>query len=84
MYDCVCIYIYICIRRSADKRTADLRTKILDFRGLDSSRVLNGCNSQAHREFPGNSESSNLSRDILSREIGRTGPGRRRQTWQRP
>ena len=30
-----------------------------------------GWNSQAHREFPGKFESSNLSRDDLSREIGR-------------
>ena len=43
--------------------TANLRTKILDFRGFDSSRILilRG----------GHFESSNLSRDHLSREIGR-------------
>ena len=32
-----------------------------------------GWNSQAHREFPGKFESSNVSRDNVSREIGRTG-----------
>ena len=54
--------------------TANLRTKILDLRGFDSSRIsiLRGWNSQAHREFSGNVESTNLSRDNLSREIGRT------------
>ena len=31
-----------------------------------------GWNSQAHREFPGIFESTNLGRDSLSREIGRT------------
>ena len=30
-----------------------------------------GWNSQIHRELPGNSESSNLGRDNLCREIGR-------------
>ena len=35
--------------------TANLRTKILDFRGFDSNiiLILNGWNSQAHREIPG-------------------------------
>ena len=32
---------------------------------------VKGWNSQAHREFPGKFESSNLSRDNLRREIGR-------------
>ena len=32
-----------------------------------------GWNSHVRREFPGNVESTNLSRDNLSREIGRTG-----------
>ena len=31
-----------------------------------------GWSSQAHREFPGNVESTNVSRDDVSREIGRT------------
>ena len=53
----------------------NLRTKIMDFRGFDSSRSsLNhkGWNFQARKEFPGKFESSNLSRDNLSTEIGRT------------
>ena len=62
-------------------RTASLRTKILDFRGFDSSRMLKckGWNSHVQREFPGSSsqriESTNLSRDKLIREIGRTRHG---------
>ena len=53
---------------------ANLRTKILDFRGFDSSRILiiKGWNSHIHREFPGHLKSNNLSREILSREIGRS------------
>ena len=44
------------------------RSTILDFRGLRLKHDLNskGWNSQAHREFPGKFESSNLSRDNLS------------------
>ena len=47
---------------------------MLGFRGFDSSLILmlEGWNSHVHGEFPGNFESSNLSRDNLSREIGRT------------
>ena len=54
--------------------TANLRTKILDFGGFDSSRVLilRGWNSHVHTELPGKLESSNRSRDNISREIGRT------------
>ena len=54
-----------------------LRTKILACRGSDSSRMFNskGWNSQAHRKFPGKFESSKLSRDYPSREIGRTSSG---------
>ena len=54
--------------------TANLCTKILDFRGLWLKHNLNlkGWNSQAHREFPGNLESTNLSREMFSREIGRS------------
>ena len=46
---------------------------MVGFRGLDSSINLNskGWNSQAHRELPGKFHSSNLSRDTVSREIGR-------------
>ena len=53
---------------------ANLRTKILDFRGLDSSRILSfkGWNPQVQRGFPGKFESTNPSGDNLSREIGRT------------
>ena len=54
--------------------TADLRTKILDFRGSDSSiiLILRGGILRPVGKFPGNYESSNLSRDNLSREIGRS------------
>ena len=40
--------------------------------GLTQNLGFMGWNSQAHRELPGNVESSNLSRDNLSREIGRS------------
>ena len=41
---------------------------------VDSSRILfvRGGISQAHREFPGKSESTNLSPEILGMEAGRT------------
>ena len=53
--------------------TANLRTKFLEFGGFYSSRVLNvgGWNSHVHGESPGDSESTNLRRDNLSRKIGR-------------
>ena len=55
--------------------TANLRTstKILDFRGFDSSRIfsLKGWTSHVHREFPGKFEPTNRSIDTL-REIGRS------------
>ena len=53
-------------------RAANLHTKTLDFRGIRLKQELNrkGWNSQAHRGFLGDVESTNLSRDI-SREIGR-------------
>ena len=63
---------------AARSLTADLRTKILDFRGFYSSRIviLRG-NSHVHMELPGKLESTNLSRDNLSREIWRNpGPSR--------
>ena len=52
--------------------TANLRTKILDFGGFDSSRILNfqAWNSHVHREFPRIVESTNLSRDSLVRRLG--------------
>ena len=55
------------------------------WRAFDSSILfvsIEGWNSQAHREFPGKFEPSNLRRDNLSREIGRLlfwGGGRRRR-----
>ena len=54
--------------------TANLRTKILDFTGFDSSIMninVKGWNSHVHKDLPGYFESTNLSRDDLSREIGR-------------
>ena len=53
--------------------TANLRTKILDFGGLDSSRILSlrGGILMSIGNFPGNLQSTNLSSDYLSREIGR-------------
>ena len=67
------VYFAVCSRYENACWTANLRTKILDFRGFDSSiiLVLRGWNSQAHGEFLGWFESSNLSRDNLSWEIGR-------------
>ena len=49
---------------------------IMDFRGFDSSIILNlnGWNYQAHSEYHGKFESSNLSRDNDSRVIGRSTP----------
>ena len=46
---------------------ANLRSKILDFRGFDSSQW----HFHVHMESPGNFGSANLSRDNLSREVGR-------------
>ena len=37
---------------------------------------LDGWNSHVHRGFPGKFESSNVSRDNISREIGRTARNR--------
>ena len=64
------MYVY------SELATADLRTKILDFRGFDSSIIVvfKRWNSHVHGEFPGKSESTNLSRENLSGEIGRTIP----------
>ena len=52
--------------------TANLCTQMLYFRGFCFKQHLNiqGRNSHVHREFPGKLEASNLSREILSREIG--------------
>ena len=53
--------------------TANLCTTILDFRGLDSSTILTlrGRIPRPIRGLPGKFESTNLSRDNLSMEIGR-------------
>ena len=55
---------------------ANLRTKILDFRGFGSSIIL--ClrggirrSVESYRKSPGKFESTNLSRDNLSEELGR-------------
>ena len=60
-------------RRADEPHTANLRAKILDFGGFDSSGVLNsrgGILMSIGKEFPGNYESTNPSRDDLSRKIG--------------
>ena len=53
--------------------TANLRTNIVDFKGFDSSIMLNlrGGIPRPTGDFPGKLESSNLDRDHLSREIQR-------------
>ena len=51
--------------------TADLRTKIIDFRGFDSSIILSLMGG-----IPRTFESINLSRDNISREIGHTVAGK--------
>ena len=63
------VYLYV-IRPTSGSLydTANLRTTIMDFRGFDSSITI----IMSIGDFPGNVESSNLSRDNLSREIGRT------------
>ena len=55
-------------------RTANLLTNIVDFRGFGLKHNLDfkGWNSQAHKGLPGRFESSNVSRDNDSREIGRS------------
>ena len=57
--------------------TASLRTKILDFRAFDSSIIYmfsSGILMSIRRESTGMFDSTNLSRDKLSREIGRIWP----------
>ena len=66
VYMCIYIYIYIYV-------TANPRTDISDLGGFDSSIILilrDGI-LMSIRDFPGNFESTNLSRDNLSRKIGR-------------
>ena len=56
---------------------ANLRTKIPDLRGFESSRTSK-CklrNLRTRRDFPGSLESRNLSRGNLSGEIGRKRDG---------
>ena len=52
---------------------ANLRTKILDFRGFDSSRTFDfeGWNSHARRKFTGKLNLRILAGRVLSRETGR-------------
>ena len=65
------------------KYTADLRTETLDFRGFDSSRILILSGGIPRpMEFPGKFESSDLSRDDLSRVIGRKTGAWERETWE--
>ena len=61
----------------------NLPTNIVDFGGLDSSIILiqRGGISR-HREFLGNFESSNVSRDNVSKEIGRNVPRTRSEQVQ--
>ena len=74
-------HVAACPKSSASKtlalgaralRTADLRAKIPDFGGSDSSRILILVDGSLHvrREFPGKFESTNLGRDNLGREVG--------------
>ena len=61
------IYIYIYTHvYTHEHGTANLRTKILDFRGFDSGGSLDckGWNSQARREFPRNGESTKITWEI--------------------
>ena len=52
--------------------TANLLTNIMDFRGFDSSIILiSRGDIPFRRGLPGKFESTNLSRDNVSREIGR-------------
>ena len=80
MYTCIHVYIYIyiytyrCVYRLHKRlTTANLRTKILDFRGFDSSKILrlSGGIPRPLGSFLEIMSQTNLSRDSLSREIGR-------------
>ena len=72
-YIYIYIYIYITAGRAGEARplgsAACVRPiSVLRLRpNLDAKRL----NSHVHREYPGNCESTNLSGDNLSREIGR-------------
>ena len=70
------ILVIICVHlqsRAPRAGTANLRTKILDPRGFDSSIIVKFRAGilMSIGNFPGKFESTNLSRDTLSREIGR-------------
>ena len=60
------VCLFVCV--------ACIHTKILDFRGFDSSRILilRGGILKSIGNFPDVSSQQNLSREILSREIGCT------------
>ena len=57
--------------------TPNLPTNIVDFKGFDSSTILNvrGEMPRPVGDLPEGFESSNVSRDDVSREIGRTNTG---------
>ena len=64
------------VRRAAQtcRFTANLLTNIMDFVGFESSIILRnfkGWDSQAHRGFPEEFDSGNVSRRNVRREIGR-------------
>ena len=59
-----------CFEHTGFELTANLRTKILDFRGFDSSRILN-----LRGGILMYVESTTLSRNNLSTEIGRMRTG---------
>ena len=67
-------YIYRGPASAANLSTANLRTKILDRRGFDSSTILSVRGgilmSIGKHQTSGSFKSSDLSRDNLSREIG--------------
>ena len=71
--------------RTGGAPTANLGIKILDFRGFDSSTIfiIRGgilMSIGSPRGFPGKFESSDLSRENLSREIGPTPDQRGRES----
>ena len=66
--------------RDAPQCTPNLPTNIVDFRGFDSSTILISRGGIPRplgipRDFPGKFDSSNVSRDNVSREIGHSQPG---------
>ena len=87
----ICVYIYIYIHSSTWYSilltyyygsclccaTPNLPTNIVDFRRFDSSTILikKGGTLVSIGEFPGKFDSGNVSRDNVSREIGRIAYG---------